>query len=450
MEATADAYLDDFQFSRLPDKPPAPFKACGDEIIFVSHSRGTVKATPGYDMVKKLPSFVCLETGIKAGSKVDYTVDLFTGIGSVILMHKDPEILKRDIAFIRYMETINGFFDYDFEKTELRKPEADSMATSGLGDKHRRVYSSTGPVLYRHMSMERPELRKGLVKRMTTVDSSKEAVVLVDPYSTGCCVAKEFMNRDFRVIALWTKGFSDEMKTHVPLSVAGQLNYFAEVDEAETIELTMDAVKQTAGVYRVVACLAGGEAGVDCADALSEALGVRTNGTDIPNRRDKKLQQELIRKAGLRSVRQAGGTKFNEVEAFLNREPFPVVLKPVESAGSDGVKLCHSIEEAKDHFEVLMSSQMVNGGDCPAVLCQEFLRGKEYVIDHVSRDGVHKTMMVSHRLIFYIGCCFCVLLSFQQAAQFFLILVGLGVRQTASKWFCLCLSWCSPGRPEFP
>lgn len=28
------------------------------------------------------------------------------------------------------------------------------------------------------------------------------------------------------------------------------------------------------------------------------------------------------------------------------------------------------------------------------MLCQEFLRGKEYVIDQVSRDGIHKTMMV--------------------------------------------------------
>lgn len=37
---------------------------------------------------------------------------------------------------------------------------------------------------------------------------------------------------------------------------------------------------------------------------------------------------------------------------------------------------------------------MVNGGDCPAVLCQEFLRGKEYVVDHVSRDGVHKAVMI--------------------------------------------------------
>jgi biotin carboxylase len=128
-------------------------------------------------------------------------------------------------------------------------------------------------------------------------------------------------------------------------------------------------------------CTAGGEAGVDLADALSEKLELRTNGTAIPNRRDKKLQQELCRDAGLRSVRQAGGSKFDEVEHFLRTEEYPLVLKPVESAGSDGVKLCHNFNEAKEHFDVLMRSQMVNGGEVPAVLCQEFLKGTSVHMD---------------------------------------------------------------------
>lgn len=75
----------------------------------------------------------------------------------------------------------------------------------------------------------------------------------------------------------------------------------------------------------------GGEAGVDLADALSEHLKIRTNGTAVANRRDKKVQQEIIRKHGLRSVRQAGGDKFSDVEEFLKTEAYPVVLKPVES-----------------------------------------------------------------------------------------------------------------------
>lgn len=401
VEAAADAFLDEVEFAKLPDKPVSPFKASGQEVIMVSMSQGTVKFAPGYDVIKNLPSFLCLETGIKAGSYVDYTVDLFTGIGSVILLNQDEDILKKDIAFVRYMEEINGLFVYESKLENLKRPRGEAIVLAtiaevgppkGKGKDHRRVFSSDGPMLIRHMSLDRPELRP-MIKRMTTVDASQEIVIIIDPYSTGCCVAEEILKRGFSVIALWTNGFPDEMKLHVPLSV-GKLTYFAEINQADTLANTASVALKAAGKKRIVACIAGGEAGVDLADALSERFAVRTNGTAIPNKRDKKLQQELVKEAGLRSVRQAGSAKFEEVEEFLKTEPFPVVLKPVESAGSDGVKLCHSFEEAKEHFDVLMGSQMVNGGQCPSVLCQEFLRGKEYVVDHVSRDGLHKTVMV--------------------------------------------------------
>lgn len=404
VEATADAFLEEKSFNKLPLIPPSPFKASGQEVILVSFSRGKVKSTPGYEVIKQLPSFVYLETGVKPGTEIDYTIDLFTGIGSVILMHPDKEVLQKDIDFIRYMETINGLFIYETKLENLKRPRGEAIVfeqtqitakTTGkppIGS-HRRVFSSDGPMLIRHMSNDRPELRGPLVKRMTTVDSSKEAVIIVDPYSTGCCVGSEIMKRGFSLIALWTKGFAPEMKLHVPLSV-GKMTYYAEIDEGENLEETIAVIANASGNLKVVACIAGGEAGVDLADALSEKMGVRTNGTSIPNRRDKKLQQELSRKHGLRSVRQAGGDKFENVEAFLKTEKYPVVLKPIESAGSDGVKLCHDFDEAKEHFNVLMKSQMVNGGDCPSVLCQEFLRGKEYVVDHVSREGEHKTVMV--------------------------------------------------------
>ncbi|VEU36173.1 unnamed protein product [Pseudo-nitzschia multistriata] len=221
----------------------------------------------------------------------------------------------------------------------------------------------------------------------------QKIAVVVDPYSTGCCVAQEIQKRGYLLIAVWTIGFAEEMKTHVPKS-CGRMDYFAEIDEAQTLKQTKARINEAAQGREIFCCFAGGEAGVDAADALSEYLGLRTNGTGIANRRDKYVQQELIRKVGLRAVRQAGGPIFSDVEAFLTTEAYPVVLKPTESAGSDGVKLCYTYEEAKQHFEKLMSSQMVNGGECPSVLCQEFLQGDEYVVDHVSRDGVHKTVMI--------------------------------------------------------
>lgn len=422
VEMTVDAIVDPLNFARTLDRPCYPFKAAGQEVIFVSRSKGIVKSTPGYDVIKMMPSFLHMD-GLKSrGSAVDYTIDLVTGIGSVILMHKDPKVVERDIGFVRYLEDINGFFLYETKLENLKRPRGEAVVlpkntTSSLNPpdtltplnrhrrnktmedvQHQRVFSSDGPSLVRIMSNDRPELGgfRGmgmLTKRMTTVDCSREAVVIVDPYSTGCCIAEEIMKRGYNVITLWTRGFSPEMKKHVPLS-CGKLNYLLELEESETLAQTSQDVYEAAGSLRVVACLAGGEAGVDLADALSEHIKVRSNGTNIPNRRDKKLQQEITRKHGLRSVRQAGGSDFSDVKDFLQTEPYPVVLKPIESAGSDGVKLCHTFEEAEEHFNVLMSSQMVNGGDCPSVLCQEFLRGKEYVVDHVSRDGEHKAVML--------------------------------------------------------
>ena len=119
VEVAADAILDAEKFARIPDKPCSPFKASGLEVILVSYSRGKVKATPGYEVMKALPSFLSLETGVKSGSEVDYTIDLMTGIGSVMLMHPDADVIKRDTEFIRYMEKFNGIFTPRFDTIPL-------------------------------------------------------------------------------------------------------------------------------------------------------------------------------------------------------------------------------------------------------------------------------------------------------------------------------------------
>ena len=62
---------------------------------------------------------------------------------------------------------------------------------------------------------------------------------------------------------------------------------------------------------------------------------------------------------------------------------FCLLYDAVESAGSDGVKLCRTTEEAEDHFKLLMHSQRKIGATGAAVLVQEFLAGDEYVIDQV-------------------------------------------------------------------
>merc|ERR1712050_104169 len=174
----------------------------------------------------------------------------------------------------------------------------------------------------------------------------------------------------------------------------GEMPWLGEVSERATLDETRAELVSIVGERKLVGVIVGGETGVVLADELSEACGLRTNGTACKGRRNKSEQQKLVKAAGLRSTREASGTVLADVQDFLKAEPMPCIVKPTESCGSDGVKKCRSIEEAEAHFELLMRSQKKAGAQDCAVICQEFVAGQEYVVDHVSRDGKHKTVMV--------------------------------------------------------
>lgn len=221
-------------------------------------------------------------------------------------------------------------------------------------------------------------------------------VVVVDPISTGGAVAFEAFKQGHKVIALWCSELMIEFKSHQPNCCKTEgFAFHAEVDEKSSIPATAAALRAAAGGMPIIACIVGGESGVTLADKLSSELKVCSNGIFAGgDRRNKSTQQKAVKATGMRAVREALGNKWSDVEDFVKQETFPIVVKPVESCGSDGVKLCNTEQDAKDHFELLMASQRKVGAQGAAVLCQQFLKGTEYVVDHVSRNGVHKTVMV--------------------------------------------------------
>jgi hypothetical protein len=145
VDATVDAYLDQKHFYSLPDTMPK-FKSFGQIIALVSYSRGTVVATPGFDNIQKLPSFVYLETVVREGSEVNYTTDLFSNIGRVLLLHHDKDVLKRDVEEIRQMEKDNELFEYKVKDAILKAPS--SIFSYSRRGNHRRTISSDRPEMY--------------------------------------------------------------------------------------------------------------------------------------------------------------------------------------------------------------------------------------------------------------------------------------------------------------
>jgi len=115
VDTTLAAFVNEDEFKRLPDQPPSPFLASGQEVMLVSFQQGKIMSSPGWDRIKKLGSFVSLETSFDIGSTIDPTVDLFGCLGSVILMHQDAKALQRDLSAIRKMEIACELFDVEPE-----------------------------------------------------------------------------------------------------------------------------------------------------------------------------------------------------------------------------------------------------------------------------------------------------------------------------------------------
>jgi biotin carboxylase len=221
--------------------------------------------------------------------------------------------------------------------------------------------------------------------------SPAQRVAVVDPFSTGAMVAHLLSARGIHVVAVYSASMEQlgNLQNLVPKGIT--LN-FVDVVAFEDIEVMAAKLKG------VTAILPGTETGVELADKLSEVLNLRNNGTDLSEaRRNKYVMGETVRAAGVRAVRQLKASVWGEIEAWLtawNPNPYKVIVKPLDSAGSDDVTLCLNQDEVKQAFGNIVGKVNGLGLVNRAVLVQEYLEGQEYVIDTVSRDGVHKVVAI--------------------------------------------------------
>merc|ERR1711920_282033 len=130
-DVALDSHVDGSAFAKIPEVYPSPLKAAGQNVMLVSFFSGTVRATTGYDKMKKLSSFVALQTGVEVGSKVELTVDLFTAVGVLVLANSDAKKMESDLAEVRKMEK-EGLFAFDEEVDPVQaEPSPDTIVPSG-------------------------------------------------------------------------------------------------------------------------------------------------------------------------------------------------------------------------------------------------------------------------------------------------------------------------------
>ena len=202
-------------------------------------------------------------------------------------------------------------------------------------------------------------------------------VAVVDPFSTGAVVAS-YLNASGADVHAVYSAHLDQLERVQSLVPAGlQLTFSSITAFSDNIDEMIRTITLSAPITAVVA---GAETGVELADALSERMGLRSNGTASTSvRRNKFLMGEAVRASGLRAVKQLKSSAWGEVESWIaewNPSPFRVIVKPIDSAGSDDITLCNSLHEVRQSFGNILGKVNGLGLVNDAVLVQEYLEGE--------------------------------------------------------------------------
>ncbi|TCO59552.1 EamA family transporter [Actinocrispum wychmicini] len=221
-----------------------------------------------------------------------------------------------------------------------------------------------------------------LARHRAEIRARPRRVAVVDAYSTASHLPAALAAQDAECVHVR----SPRPDVHLTLTAAG---FAADVQHDGDITATAAALRR----LRVSQVIAGAESGVLLADHLSAELGTPGNGMSRPAARRNKHDMVLaLRDAGLAHAATIVSADVDELIAWARTENgWPVVLKPVASAGTDNVVVCSGPDEVREVHQRIMASADRYGQANTAVLAQEFLAGDEYFVNTVSREGRHHT-----------------------------------------------------------
>lgn len=213
------------------------------------------------------------------------------------------------------------------------------------------------------------------------IRSDQPVAVIIDGHSTGKFLVREFIERGVPCVHVQTGEYG-------MAAIAHDERYLARLDTRGGL----DALAEALSGYRV-ACVVPGLEGqaVDIADALASAVGAPGNPVaSVAARRDKARMAEALQRHGVRHIPHAEASDAaGLIDRWREWGERPVVVKPTNSAGSEDVTVCtdkSAIFEAVARIVGKVNAcEEVNR----AAIMQPRLVGAEYIVNAVSRDGVH-------------------------------------------------------------
>jgi len=209
--------------------------------------------------------------------------------------------------------------------------------------------------------------------------------VIVDGYSTGAGYAPEFLKYSIFCIHVQSQKIIPKVYAHTYVPE----HYYAQHFLNEDFSVLITELRS----YNPEFVIAGAECGIELADQLSAKLGLPGNDIALSvHRRNKHLMREEIKAKGLQTIPSMRVETLDEVLSWASiQNTWPLIVKPLSSAGGEGVKICHTLEDVSIGFLDIMATKInMLGFKNQYVLIQHYIEGEEYVVNTASLAGKHK------------------------------------------------------------
>ncbi len=205
-------------------------------------------------------------------------------------------------------------------------------------------------------------------------------VIIVDPFSTGQMYANAFSKKGVECVAIISS------KT----IAASFINSMIKTDFTKIYNWDPKIIKELKKL-NPLAVVAGCETAIYLTDFLADKLGVRGNPVDSSNIRRKKHEMQLaLCKHGIAYIDSILISDFNQIDKVVEclSATMKYVVKPVNSAGTDGVSMVKGKDAVRDTLKLAKWNKVNNLGELnQGFIVQSFIEGPEYVIDLVAYNN---------------------------------------------------------------
>ncbi len=210
--------------------------------------------------------------------------------------------------------------------------------------------------------------------------------IVVDGYNGSRQIVSQVKKRGFHCIHI--KSSASELNT---LNLNNLSEYDASLIYDNDINKLLTDISTVVGEQPILCVLPGIDIGVPLADLLSEKLNLSSNGTSLSaTRHNKFLMRKALNQANLAVPLYMKSASLALIKEWVHSNTsFPVVMKPIKSAGTDNVFICENDTELEFAFNKIIGNRNILGFNNCEVIVESYLRGPEYIINSVSCNGKH-------------------------------------------------------------